>query len=100
MRYIPNMPVRKGWGRRLVANTIGQMWKGFKSTCSLIYGRDGHTPYLHCVRVYPLTSVHNPKMDITSLKSILSIERPLVQMEIDAELEIYTNGESTEAMVR
>lgn len=100
MRYIPNMPVRKGWGQRLVAYTIGQIWKGFKSTCSLIYGRDGHTPYLHCIRIYPLTSVRNPKMDITSLKSVLYTERPLVQMEIDAELEIYTNGETAEAAVR
>ena len=65
----------------------------------MIYGRDGHTPYLHCVRVYPLTSVRNPKMDITSLKSVLFNERPVVQAEIEAELEIYTNGEATEAMV-
>jgi len=100
MQYVPNMPVRRGLVKRFIAHTIGQIWKGFKTTCSIIYGRDGHTPYLHCVRIYPLTSVRNPKMDITSLKSVLYNERPLVQMEADAELEIYTNGETAEAAVR
>jgi hypothetical protein len=92
MRYIPNMPVRKGFLRRFVANTIGQLWKGFTSTCSMIYGRDGHTPYLHCIRLYPLTSVRNPKMDIESLRSILEAEKPVIQVEVEAGVQTHTNG--------
>jgi hypothetical protein len=99
VKYVPNMPVRRRLLTRFFINTVGQVWKGIKFFGSVIYGRDGHTPYLHCIRVYPLTSVRNPKMDITSLTSVLHNERPVVQMEIDAELEIHTNGEATEAMV-
>ena len=99
IQYVPNMPVRRGLFTKLVINTVGQIWKGIKFFGSMAYGRDGHTPYLHCVRIYPLTSVRNPKMDITSLKSVLYNERPEVQVEIDAELEIYTNGKTTEAMI-
>ena len=99
VKYVPNMPVRRRLLTRFFINTVGQVWKGIKFFGSIIYGRDGHTPYLHCIRVYPLTSVRNPKMDITSLTSVLHNERPVVQAEIEAELEIYTNGETTEAMV-
>jgi len=92
VRYIPNMPIRKGWVQRFISNTVGHLWKGFKSTCSMIYGRDGHTPYLHCIRLYPLTSVRNPKMDIESLRSILTAEKPVIQVEVEAEERTSTNG--------
>lgn len=92
VRYIPNMPIRKGWAQRFISNTVGHLWKGFKFTCSMIYGRDGHTPYLHCIRLYPLTSVRNPKMDIESLRSILAAEKPVIQVEVEAEERTSTNG--------
>ena len=99
MRYIPNMPVRKGFLRRFVANTVGQLWKGFTFTCSMIYGRDGHTPYLHCIRLYPLTSVRNPKMDIESLRSILEADKPVIQVEVEAEVQSHTNGKVYEEVL-
>ena len=99
VKYVPNMPVRRGMLARAISNTIGQIWKGIKFSGSTIYGRDGHTPYLHCVRIYPLTSVRDPKMDISSLKSVLFNERPVVQVELEAELEkIYTNGDATKVL--
>jgi hypothetical protein len=92
VKYIPNMPIRRGWVQRFISNTVGHLWKGFKSTCSIIYGRDGHTPYLHCVRLYPLTSVKNPKTDIASLRSVLEVERPVIQVEVEADGQTNTNG--------
>ena len=92
VKYIPNMPIRRGWVQRFISNTVGHLWKGFKFTCSMIYGRDGHTPYLHCIRLYPLTSVKNPKTDIASLRSVLEAERPVIQVEVEAEGQTSTNG--------
>ena len=92
MRYIPNIPIRRGWVQRFISNTVGHLWKGLKFTCSMIYGRDGHTPYLHCIRLYPLTSVKNPKTDIASLRSVLGAERPVIQAEVEAEGQTNTNG--------
>jgi len=99
MRYIPNMPVRRGFLRRFVTNTVGQLWKGFTFTCSMIYGRDGHTPYLHCIRLYPLTSVRNPKMDIESLRSVLEGEKPVIQVEVEAGVQNHTNGKVYEEVL-
>ena len=93
------MPVRKGFLRSFVANTVGQLWKGFTFTCSMIYGRDGHTPYLHCIRLYPLTSVRNPKMDIESLRSILEADKPVIQVEVEAEVQSHTNGKVYEEVL-
>jgi len=92
VKYTPNMPIRRGWVQRFISNTVGHLWKGFKFTCSMIYGRDGHTPYLHCIRLYPLTSVKNPKTDIASLRSVLGAERPVIQAEVEAEGQTNTNG--------
>ena len=100
VRYIPNLPVRRRLLTRLLINTVGHLWKAIKLGCISIYGRDSHTPYLHCVRLYPLTDINNPKMDIESLRSVLYDNTSTIQKEVDVEPEIYTNGEVVEVGVR
>jgi len=98
LQYTSNRPTRHGIISKMISNTVGNVWKSLKMLSSIIVGRDGHAPYLHCVRLYPLTSVRNPKMDIESLRSVLYGERPVVQMELDAEEELPTNGHKDEKM--
>lgn len=100
VRYIPNLPVRRRLLTRLLINTVGHLWKAIKLGCISIYGRDSHTPYLHCVRLYPLTDINNPKVDIESLRSVLYDNTSTIQKEVDVEPEIYTNGEAVEVGVR
>jgi len=107
VRYIPNLPVRHRLVTRILANTVGHIWTAFKLSCVSLYGRDSHTPYLHCVRLYPLTSVKNPRMDIESLRSVLGEEElPVVEetqsipVEPHVEPAIHTNGEFAETGAR
>jgi len=105
-KYTPNLPIRRGSLTRFLLFIVRPWWKAIKYGVTTIYGRDGHIPYLHCVRLYPLTGVTNPKMDIESLRSILTAPKPFIQMEVEADElhtvevnELHTNGERAEVTV-
>ena len=74
IKYVPNMPVRRGLVKRLFVGFGRTVANVFGHWSNLILGQKSEALYLHCVRLYPLSNVKDPKTDIESFRSILGIQ--------------------------
>ena len=98
VRYVPNMPLRRGFFKRAFVNFGKSVANVAKFFGGRLVGRRVEALYLHCVRLYPLTDIKNPKMDIESIRTILhpatesALPKVNVQLEMILDGEQHTNG--------
>ena len=71
IQQVNNRPIRRNVLFNVAAFYGKVIWDIGSFFGGAIFGRKAKDLYMHCVRLYPLTDVKDPKNDIDSLKTIL-----------------------------
>jgi hypothetical protein len=79
--YIPNMPVRHNILSKMVIGLGRGIWNTARFYAGAFIGRRVGPLFLHCTRLYPLTNITDPKVDIDSFKNIFHGKASVVEQE-------------------
>jgi len=91
IRYTPNMPVRHNILSKMVIGLARGVYNMARFYAGAFVGRKVGPLFLHCTRLYPLTNITDPKVDIDSFKNIFQANTSVIEQETKDTIETSTS---------